>query len=556
MNPDENNNRTFCRTNTSSSTNLNLAPGDVIEKAFLYWAGSGSGDFNVLLNNANITPTRTFSFTNMTDTFRRNYFSAFADVTQLVKTTGNGNYTLSELDVNENIQLYCDNATNFAGWAIVIVYKNETLPLFQLNVYDGLQGVPNEINIMLNNLNVIDTNNARIGFVAWEGDRGLDIGEQLTVNDSIISNLPLNPANNAFNGTNSFTQSDTLYNMDLDVYDIGYSIRVGDRSARIKLKSGRDVVMINTVVTRLASLLPDATIQIDQTNINCDDRRIVINYTVSNSNATESIPAHTPIAFYANGQLIGQKQTVNVIPIGGNESGEITVAISDEIPYNFELTLAIDDNGSGIGIVAEADENNNTDSQIVNLIRKPELQPLPNLLVCNQGLLKGTFDFSSYADLVTTTASDEVSFHKNLADAESKSEPILNISDYAATANTEIFVRVENTNCYALTSFVLMVKNCPPTVYNYISANNDGKNDFFIITGLRDIFMDFKLSVFSRWGQLLWTGNNQSPDWEGDVLKGFSLSDGKVPDGTYFYTLELNDPDYPKALNGFLYFHQ
>src|SRR6218665_577065 len=523
MNPFENNYGRFCETKTSSTANMNLSPGDVIEKAFLYWAGSGTGDFNVLLNNTSITPTRTFSFTNMTDAFHRKYFSAFADVTQLLKTTHNGDYTLSELDVNENIQLYCDNATNFAGWAIVIVYKNETLPLFQLNVYDGLQGVPNEINITLNNLNVIDTNDARIGFIAWEGDRSLDIGEQLTVNDSIISNLPLNPANNAFNGTNSFTQSDTLYNMDLDVYDIGHSIRVGDRTARIKLRSGRDVVMINTVVTRLANLLPDATIRIDQTTIACNDRRIKVNYTISNANATESIPPATPIAFYANGQLVGQTRTTASIPIGGNEAGELFIVIPGEIPDEFELEAAVDDNGSGIGIVAEINEDNNSDSVNIILTSSPEFRALPNVTVCNEGLLKGTFDFSAYADLVKTDESDLVGFYKNPADAESKSSPILNTSNYKAAAHTEIFVRVENENCYAVTSFQLIVKNCPPTVYNYISANNDGRNDYFIIRGLRDIFMHFKLSVYSRWGRLLWTGNNKSPDWDGDVLKADAL---------------------------------
>jgi hypothetical protein len=47
------------------------------------------------------------------------------------------------------------------------VYKNANL-LNQLTVYDGLQYVPNEINITLNSLNVIDNQDARIGFVAWE----------------------------------------------------------------------------------------------------------------------------------------------------------------------------------------------------------------------------------------------------------------------------------------------------------------------------------------------------------------------------------------------------
>jgi hypothetical protein len=63
--------------------------------------------------------------------------------------------------------------------------------------------VPNEINITLNSLNVIDNEDARIGFVAWEGDQFISVNETLRVNGNPLSNPPLNPVNNAFNGTNS-----------------------------------------------------------------------------------------------------------------------------------------------------------------------------------------------------------------------------------------------------------------------------------------------------------------------------------------------------------------
>ncbi|WP_321538605.1 hypothetical protein [Flavobacterium piscinae] len=144
-------------------------------------------------------------------------------MTEQVITTGNGTYTLSELDLSEIIPNYCQNATNFAGWAIIIVYKNDNLPLNQLNVYDGLDYISlgNEnLNFSLNSLNVIDNIGAKIGFIAWEGDSGLADNETLRINGNILSNEPLNPASNAFNGTNSITGSNELYNMDLDVYEI------------------------------------------------------------------------------------------------------------------------------------------------------------------------------------------------------------------------------------------------------------------------------------------------------------------------------------------------
>jgi hypothetical protein len=164
-----------------------------------------------------------------------------------------------------------------------------------------------EINITLNSLNVIDNKDARIGFVAWEGDRFISVNETLRINDP-ISNLPLNPVDNAFNGTNSFTGSTSLYNMDLDVYTIQNN-NIGDTSAQIQLTSGQDFVMINAIVTKLNSQLPDATLRINDIALLCNSRKITIDYSVYNTNSTAIVPAATPIAIYANGLLIGTTKT-------------------------------------------------------------------------------------------------------------------------------------------------------------------------------------------------------------------------------------------------------
>src|SRR5690606_609762 len=57
--------------------------------------------------------------------------------------------------------------------------------------------------------------------------------------------------------------------------------------------------------------------------------------------------------------LLGQTTTVNEIPIGGSESGTITLMIPIATPNNFNLVAVVDDDGSGNGIVSETDETNN-----------------------------------------------------------------------------------------------------------------------------------------------------------------------------------------------------
>jgi gliding motility-associated-like protein len=133
--------------------------------------------------------------------------------------------------------------------------------------------------------------------------------------------------------------------------------------------------------------------------------------------------------------------------------------------------------------------------------------------------------------------------------------PISNLTSYRAEATPkEIFIRIKNNDCYSITSFLLITKNCPPTVYNYVSSNNDGANDTFHVDGLRDIFMYHKIEVYNRWGKLIWTGTNDSQEWDGYANSGLKFDNKKVPIGTYYYVIYLNDPDYLNPIIGWLYF--
>ncbi len=544
----------------SSSATLNLNPNQIITNAYLYWAGSGTGDFNVQLNGTPITAQRNFSVTITSVANVLPYFSAFADVTNLVTSTGNGTYTLSDLDISQALideSGYCDRRTNFAGWAMVIVYNDATLPLNQVNIYDGLQGIPPALSITLTNLNVINTAGAEIGFIAWEGDSNLAVSETLSINGTVLSNPPLNPANNAFNGTNSFTNSNTLYNMDLDVYNIQNNLTVGNSNALIQMTSGQDVVLMNVVVTKLNSQLPDATITIDNVSLQCDSRQITVDYTVSNLNSTDVLPAGIPIAIYANGNFIEYTETTLPILIGGSWSDQMSIIIPNNIPSTFTLQFIVDDIGTGQGITLELDENNNSFSIPISLWFSPEFNILQPLRACNEGFTQATFDFFSYADLVKVDTDNTVAFYSSLADASNEINPILNTSNYVAIATPkEVFIRIENDNCFSITSFILQSTNCPPTVYNYVSANGDGINDTFTIEGLRDIFVNFELNLYNRWGRLIWTGNNQTEDWNGFSNKGFRLDENDSPYSTYYYILNLNDEGYPIPLSGFLYFNK
>lgn len=347
--------------------------------------------------------------------------------------------------------------------------------------------------------------------------------------------------------------------MDLDIYNIQNNINIGDTSAQIQLTSGQDVVLINAIVTKLNSQLPDAAMVLNSTSQICDSRDLTLNFTVTNYNCTSNLPAGTPIAIYANGQLIVQMQTTAVIPVEGSATQQITVSIPNSIPDNFTITIVIDDDGTGHGIVTEISESNNqATSGLLTFSTSPIANALEPKTTCNQGLTQGSFNFFEYSTQSLTNTTDTFTgFYESAADATLATNAIANPTNYIATTTPkEIFIRIENQNCFTISSFWLYTKNCPPTVYNYVSSNNDQDNDTFFIDGLRDVFVNFELEIYNRWGKLIWTGNNSTPNWDGVPNKGTRVDNSSAPEGTYYYILNLNDNDYPEPLTGWLYFRK
>lgn len=547
LNLEENGIFANCQINTSSSAQLNLNPDDTIIAAYLYWAGSGSGEFEVKLNEIDIIAQRTFA-DSLTDVLP--FFSAFYDVTEQIISEGNTSYTLSEFDLNDVIATYCPNGTNFGGWAILVVYQNDTLPLNQINVYDGLEHVPQTLSIHLNSIDVIDNADAKIGFIAWEGDSALRVNESLFVNGNLIGNPPLNPPDNAFNGTDSFTGTNDVYNMDIDVYSIENNIDIGDTQALIELTSGQDFVMINTVVTKLNSQLPDATINIDNFNItSCNDLETTVSLTVYNNNSTNFLPANTSITIYANEQLIGTTFTSTDIPINGSESFELAVLIPGSELQNFTLTAIVNE----LNPVLEIRTDNNTDTLEVYYPLPPTIQQPENLLECNIGFEVGVFDFSDILEKLMDDSDGETefSFCPSEEDFINDTAEINPAFEYHSIANPQtIYVKATNslTGCFSNTTFQISVYNCPPTIPDGFSPNGDGINEEFNIAGLYDIFVNFKLEIYNRWGALVYEGNQQSEKWNGRLKNNKEL----VPVGVYFYVLHLNDDDY-KPVQGSVY---
>ncbi len=569
LNPFENNlDRSFCEILPQSQAELTLNPDWNVVAAYLYWAGSGSGDTEVSLNGIPFLADNTHLVDyNDPNYGLLTYFSCYTDITEYIRTVRNSMYTFSDLDISNILTTndgYCNNRTNFAGWSIYIIYENTNLPLNQINLFQGLEIINRNVQektILLDNINVLDNEGAKIGFLAWEGDANLNYGESLLINNNILSNPPLNPANNAFNGTNSFTASNTFYNGDLDVYNIENNIAIGDNSVEIKLTTGdldefgilqADLIILNNMITVLNSQLPDATVVLDAYRLECATRNVTIDFTAYNSNSTEILPAATPIAFYADGFLVAQSETLDIIPIDGFETQSITINIPDIIPDSFTLQIIIDDVGNGTGIVTELNELNNITTEPITLLPIPEVTQLQPLEACDIGFNQATFNLTEQLQFIDYESIEDVSYYESETDLFNQENQIL-IPEYFNndTSPQEIFIRIDTDFCFNFYKFNVRVKNCPPYIPQVFTPNHDGFNDWFNIQGLYTIFENHKLLIYNRWGTLIFEGNNDLP-WDGKANKGISNQGNLVPVGTYFYVLYLNDSNY-KTMTGYVY---
>jgi gliding motility-associated-like protein len=74
-----------------------------------------------------------------------------------------------------------------------------------------------------------------------------------------------------------------------------------------------------------------------------------------------------------------------------------------------------------------------------------------------------------------------------------------------------------------------------------ISPNGDGKNDLLVIPGILRMQPNH-LTILNRWGQAVYEVDNYKNNWGGESptsRNSFLSSDGRLPDGTYYYIIDF-----------------
>ncbi len=90
--------------------------------------------------------------------------------------------------------------------------------------------------------------------------------------------------------------------------------------------------------------------------------------------------------------------------------------------------------------------------------------------------------------------------------------------------------------------------------YNEFSPNNDGVNDTFVI-GCIENYPNNKLEVYNRWGNIVYTKRGYNNEFDGTSNGRVTINTSeKLPDGTYYYILDLGEGSKPKV--GWLYINR
>ncbi len=243
----------------SSSAGLSLPPGARVLFAGLYYGArttagtsgkSAPNSSSTALSTVDLKLPGASAFDRLTgkldeSTDVKGAYGVFVDVSDQVRRAGSGTYTVA------NVQS-ATGEDRYAGWALVVAYEAAGDPPRNLTVFDGLQSVTQGKSALTIPVSGFQTPlsgpvRTRLGFIAYEGDRGLT-GDSASLDGNPLTDA-VNPANNFFNSTISVdgrnrTEKTPDYvnqlGFDANLIGINGILANGATSANIALKTTSD----------------------------------------------------------------------------------------------------------------------------------------------------------------------------------------------------------------------------------------------------------------------------------------------------------------------------
>lgn len=140
----------------------------------------------------------------------------------------------------------------------------------------------------------------------------------------------------------------------------------------------------------------------------------------------------------------------------------------------------------------------------------------------------------------------------NWLPADSVADPTSDYTYTRFTTSQTIALEAKNTHCIRTDSINIVVDLClselPDIIPNGVTPNGDGTNDTWDIPFIW-YFTNNSVKIYNRWSNSVFDAAPYEGDWEGTNRNGNPL-----PDGTYFYVLDLGNGREPYT--GFIIIHR
>ncbi|MEU7294150.1 DUF3344 domain-containing protein [Streptomyces exfoliatus] len=185
-------------------------------------------------------------------------FQASADVTELVRSSRSGQWTVAQV----NVAMGRSAVGGWGGWTLVAAYEKESEPLRRITVWDGFETVgprTGELRVPLDGNGYDKASDGRLGVIAYDGDRGTS-GDYLAVETSRRKSTRLsdsaNSADDVMNSTITefgtgrtvrFPDGTNTMGYDSDVFDLRGALHDGADRVHVRLGSRKDTVWLGAL---------------------------------------------------------------------------------------------------------------------------------------------------------------------------------------------------------------------------------------------------------------------------------------------------------------------
>lgn len=199
----------------------------------------------------------------------------------------------------------------------------------------------------------------------------------------------------------------------------------------------------------------------------------------------------------------------------------ITSSTCYDIPANYVVTSNVTD--------ANGCSNNSTFTVNAYPIPVADFNYAPIKPIENDDI---TFTDASYG---ATIAGWNWYFMSTASQQSTEQNPVFIYTEAGAYAIT--LIAKSDQGCIdTVTKTILVGQDFGIFVPNAFTPNGDGLNDIFFAKGFG--IVSFKMEIFDRWGEKVFTGNNINDAWDGT----YQLKGGKiVQDGVFSWRIELTD---------------